>query len=131
MRLLLDTHIWIWSVLEPQRLSPGLSQILGCHDHEKWLSPVSAWELGLLIEKGRFRSPWSAAAWIEKARQQVGWREAPFTYDVAFQAIATPLSWRDPADRLLVATARWYGLTLVTADRKLLAANACALLPNR
>lgn len=59
------------------------------------------------------------------------WREAPFTTEVALEAASFGLPHRDPSDRLLVATARWYGLTLVTADAMLLSANACALLPNR
>ncbi|MGH9476372.1 MAG: type II toxin-antitoxin system VapC family toxin [Terriglobales bacterium] len=108
-----------------------LSQVLADVGNEVWLSPISIWQLVLLIEGRRFPSPWAAPAWVEMARQRAVGREAAFTPDVVLEAARGPLACRNPAHRLLTATARWYGLTLVTADRRLLAAQSCALLPNR
>ena len=53
MRLLLDTHIWVWSLLDPSRLSRRVRAELESPDNELWLSPISAWELLVLIEKSR------------------------------------------------------------------------------
>ncbi|MGH9413075.1 MAG: type II toxin-antitoxin system VapC family toxin [Terriglobales bacterium] len=131
MKLLLDTHIWIWSVSEWHRLARQVQQQLLDPECEKWLSPISTWELILLTEKQRFSSPLSPAAWIERARSYVNWHEAPLTAEVALEAATVKLSYRDPSDRLLLATARWYGLKLVTADERLLAHGGAAVLPNR
>jgi PIN domain nuclease of toxin-antitoxin system len=51
MKLLLDTHIWLWSILEPGRLKPRLAGALDNPENEKWLSPISVWELSILVEK--------------------------------------------------------------------------------
>ena len=53
MKLLLDTHIWLWTLLEPERLPPELADHLRDAGHELWLSPISVWEAILLAEKGR------------------------------------------------------------------------------
>ena len=55
MKLLLDTHIWVWSLSEPSRLSPGVTRALDSKSSELWLSPISLWELGILVEKGTDR----------------------------------------------------------------------------
>lgn len=53
MKLLLDTHIWLWSLLAPSNLAPAVSAALESPDSEIWLSPISAWEALLLVERGR------------------------------------------------------------------------------
>ena len=64
MILLLDTHIWLWNSLEPDRLSPRVAKELDNLENEIWLSPVSIWELRLLHNKGRLRLIPDAASWI-------------------------------------------------------------------
>ena len=116
MKLLLDTHVWIWALLEPVRLPARVSRELISPQNERWLSPMSVWEVLLLCEKNRLAlrpDPWS---WIHSALLI----EAPFDYSVAQEAGRVKLTHRDPVDRFLVATARVYGLTLVTADERLL-----------
>ena len=53
MKLLLDTHIWIWSLLEPELLVPGVRAELRSPENELWLSPISIWEAMILLERGR------------------------------------------------------------------------------
>ena len=53
MNFLLDTHIWLWSLLEPERLSRGVASALAARGARRWLSPLSVWEALLLIERGR------------------------------------------------------------------------------
>ena len=53
MKLLLDTHVWIWSLIEPARLTSGVRSAFESDDNELWLSPISTWETLLLIERGR------------------------------------------------------------------------------
>jgi PIN domain nuclease of toxin-antitoxin system len=129
LRLLLDTHIWVWSVLEPHRLSRKVARALQSSSNEIWLSPISAWELVLLVEKQRIRLDTHIEAWLPRAH--TGLREALLSHDVAAAATDVNVPHGDPIDRLLVATARVLHLTLVTADEKLIAAKQVPTLANR
>ena len=129
MRLLLDTHIWLWSLREPQRLSRRIARELDNPENELWLSPVSTWESLLLYAKGRIEIPEDMAEWLALATQNL--REAPLTHEIALAAHQLPSSHPDPADRFLAATAQVLGLTLVTADTRLLGLGEIRTLANR
>ena len=131
MKLLLDTHIWLWSLLEPRHLTDPVTAALGDAANELWLSPISTWELLVLTEKGRVVLDMEATAWVRRVFREVRFREAPLTHEVALRSLAMDLPHRDPADRFLGATASVYGLTLVTADGRLLGSKMYAVLPNR
>lgn len=131
MRLLLDTHIWIWSVLEPHRLSARVRRAMSSSTNELWLSPISTWELAWLVEKKRIELDTHFEAWLPRALASAAFREALLTHDIAAAVRDVRLPHRDPADRLLVATARVLHLTLVTADESLIAAKQVAILANR
>ena len=131
MKLLLDTHIWLWSVLEPARISRRVAKVLGNPANELWLSPISTWEILDLCRKGRIVLKPDAAAWIAAAHSQVPFKEAPLTHEVALETERIVLPHRDPADRFLAATAKIYGLTLVTADENLLGGSGYLVLANR
>jgi PIN domain nuclease of toxin-antitoxin system len=130
VRLLLDTHIWVWSQLEPDRLSRNVRTALEDPEAELWLSPISVWELLLLIERGRVTVRGDAGRWVQDALRVSPLREAPLTHAVALESRRVTLPHQDPADRFLVATARLLDLALVTADARLLKASPCTLLAN-
>ena len=129
MKLLLDTHIWIWSLAEPRRLSRRVHKELTDTNNELWLSPVSTWEALLLHAKGRIELPGNLARWIAGATGLM--REAPLTHEIVVATHELALSHQDPADRFLAATASVLGLTLVTADQRLLGLGSIATLANR
>ena len=129
MRLLLDTHIWLWSLAEPKRLSRRVQNELRDGNNELWLSPVSTWEALLLHVKGRIRLHGSLREWVANATMHL--REAPLTHEIIVAAQELPLPHQDPADRFLAATAETLGLTLVTADDRLLGLGKIATLANR
>ena len=129
MRLLLDTHIWIWSLKQPDRLSPRVRHELEDTGNELWVSPVSSWEVMLLHAKGRVQLRGNLRDWLAKATERM--REAPLTHEIVLAAQELPLAHRDPADRFLAATAGVLGLTLVTADERLLGLGQIATLANR
>jgi PIN domain nuclease of toxin-antitoxin system len=129
LKLLLDTHIWLWSLLQPERLGRRLRSEIRSGNHELWLSPVSAWEALLLNQKGRIRLEADLAAWLGDATAHL--QEAPLTHEIVLAAHQLTLSHRDPADRFLAATAQVLGLTLVTADERLLGLGEIHTMANR
>ncbi len=129
MKLLLDTHIWIWSLVEWNRLSRRVQHELKNQDNELWLSPVSTWEVLFWHAKGRIQLEGSAREWVSSATTH--FREAPLTHEIVAAAQELPLSHQDPADRFLAATAGVLGLTPVTADHRLLGLGTIATLANR
>jgi PIN domain nuclease of toxin-antitoxin system len=131
LKLLLDTHVWIWSVGDAARLKRSVLRVLEDPANEKWFSPISVWELMLLIEKGRVGLDSSLEEWVARAMKEAPLREAPLTAEVVLATSKIRLPHRNPADAFLVATAKVFDLTLVTADVRLLAAKGISHLPNR
>ena len=131
MKLLLDTHIWLWSLLEPAKLSRRVASALEKDTNELWLSPISVWEVLQLTERGRIVLDQDPGEWVLKARMAAPFAEAPLTTEVALATRGLALRHRDPADAFLAATAKVFGLTLVTADRRLLAVPGIHTFPNR
>lgn len=131
MKLLLDTHIWLWSTLEPERLSRRVDKALADPANELWLSPISVGELIVLLRKGRLTLPNDLAAWVAKTIQDLQLTEAPFTVDVALAIASINFPHGDPADHFLTATAKVFDLTLVTADEHLINLPGIHVLSNR
>jgi len=116
-------------VAEPRRLSLRIQRELHDPGNELWLSPISVWEALLLHAKGRIQIATDVREWTDHAIANL--HEAPLTYEIAIAAHNLALADRDPADRFLAATAEVLGLTLVTADVKLLGLGTIATLANR
>jgi len=131
MKLLLDTHIWFWSLVEPARLSSRVARHLADPENELWLSPISVWELIVLAEKGRVRLDSEPAVWVRDALRRVSVKEAAMNYEIAVESRNVDLPHQDPADRFLAATARVYELTLVTQDERLLGVSGITSVSNR
>jgi len=129
LRLLLDTHIWLWSLQDPKRLGKRVRRELRNPANELWLSPISTWEALVLHAKGRIRLQGNLGEWVALATAPL--REAPLTHEIVLAARELSLAHPDPADRFLAATANVLDLTLVTADRKLLGLGEIATLANR
>lgn len=128
MKLLLDTHIWLWTIHDPGRLGKRLLRELRNEENELWLSPISSWEALTLHAKGRVNLGNDLDDWISRAT--AGTREAPLTQEIAFAASQLPLH-QDPADRFLAATAQVLNLVLATADQRLLGLGDIRTLANR
>ncbi|MDB4980490.1 MAG: twitching motility protein PilT [Myxococcales bacterium] len=120
MKLLLDTHVWLWALLEPARLKRDVAAQLGAESNEKWLSPISIWETLLLAERGRMKLTPDPETWVRAQLGRAPVRQVALDHEVAIESRNLRVSHQDPADRFLAATARVHGLTLVTADQRLL-----------
>ena len=130
MKLLLDTHIWVWSLGERDRIRGRARDALESAENERWLSPISVWEAIHLLEKGRISFVRDASSMIREAIRLSRVQEAALTHEIAMESRRLPRFHGDPADRFLVATARVMKLTLITADRKILESGVCAAIPN-
>lgn len=131
MRLLLDTHIWIWGNLEPHRITSEVARQLTNPQNDQFLSAVSIWEAIVLLEKRRLRLDRGFGEWFKNSKEVMNLFELAITWEVAHELRFTLLGHRDPADRFLVATAKVYDLTLVTADERLMHVPGIRVLPNR
>ena len=131
MKLLLDTHIWLWSVLDPSKLNERVSLLLRDRSSDLWLSPISLWELAVLCERGRIELHGGLWRWIDEARRSAPIREAPLTGEIVRAMDRIELPHRDPADRFLAATAVALDLRLVTSDTRLLAGRGYQVISNR
>jgi PIN domain nuclease of toxin-antitoxin system len=129
LKILLDTHIWLWTIYDPEKIGRNLRQELKSGENERWLSPISTWEALVLASRGRIRFHEELGAWVEQATSP--FREAPITHEIMLEAQRVALPQRDPADRFLAATAKVLGLTLATADSKLLGLGEISTLANR
>jgi len=112
MRLLIDTHILVWIVLNDRRLSAAQRNALEDGDNTLVLSAASAYELTQLQLRGRspVREP------LADLQRLVGFEEADLPFDIWREVALLPDIHRDPIDRMLVAHARLEGMTLVTGD---------------
>lgn len=128
MKFLLDTHIWIWLLQSPEHLGSRTRQELANKANELWVSPVSTWEAWMLHRKKRVALSPEFLTWLRQSAP--GFHQAPFTHEIVLAAEQLNLH-ADPADRFLAATAQVLGLTLVTADRRLLGLGNIQALANR
>ena len=129
MKLLLDTHVILWSAAEPEKLPSKIAEELEKKLNELWFSPISVWEILLLAEKRRVVIKADHEKSIRKMFKKLPFREAAINQEVAIQSRKINLPHQDPADRFLAATAIVYDLTLVTADRRLIDAKGFSVLP--
>lgn len=121
--ILLDTHTLVWFATGDQRLGHSVRAIIeACNtDQPFFVSAITAWELAMLVAKGRLDLGKSAREWFEQASKTPAWRTLPLDAEAAIEAVNLPGDLHgDPADRFLVAAARVHDLTLVTADWSIL-----------
>jgi PIN domain nuclease of toxin-antitoxin system len=120
MKILLDTHIWLWYCLGNPKLNSSMRNAIENLDNELWLSPISIWEALLLAEKGRIVLPPEPRSWVRSVLQQLELREASLNHEIALLSRQIACPHQDPADRFLAATAVYYNLQLATMDQNLI-----------
>jgi PIN domain nuclease of toxin-antitoxin system len=121
--LLLDTCAVIW-ITEDEPIAADAAAVMNdahANDWGVYVSPITAWEVGLLASRGRLRSPITPRRWFQLLLDVPTVRLADMSTDILIASSFLPGSPpRDPADRIIVATAREFGFRLVTRDRVLL-----------
>lgn len=116
---LLDTHIWVWYLLGSERLPVVTRAAIDDAQGALWLSAISAWEVAMLHERGRLDLEGGPRRWVERALDRFPLSEAPVTREIALRSHEVMVEHRDPADRMLAATALVHDLTLITVDERL------------
>ncbi len=121
MSILLDFHVWIWSQESPQTLGPTAREVIANEENGLFVSPVSSLELARLAWGGRLTLAGRLQNWVADSMNALLAETAMFTHEVALAAYDLPGEFhRDPADRVLVATAMVNDLTLASADERIL-----------
>lgn len=122
-KLLLDTHVWIWSMIGSSILKKSFHSIFekALKAHNIFISPMSIWEMGMLVEKKRIEIDMDVLDWIEQALDIPGINLSAITPRIAiYSTRLIGKAHGDPVDRLLIATAAEKNAVLVTCDRKIL-----------
>lgn len=120
--IVLDTHIWVWWVHgSPDLPAPLRVRLEAAPPGRLAASAISCWEVGKLVEKGRLELPCPVREWLEQSLGPSGVALLPITPAVAADSTGLPGDFhRDPADQMIVATARVHGWEVMTVDRKIL-----------
>ncbi|MBV8531933.1 MAG: type II toxin-antitoxin system VapC family toxin [Candidatus Eremiobacteraeota bacterium] len=119
MRLLIDTHVFLWLESEPERLRRATGRIVEDPENELYLSAVSGWEIAIKHAIGKLRLPVDPPVYVPTRLARGGFQELDLTMQHALAVCGLPLYHDDPFDRLLVAQAQVEGLTLVTVDEQM------------
>jgi len=121
VRLLLDTHVWLWAATHPENLGKRTRAVLVDRKTDRLVSTASVLEIARLNASGQVVLSMPAARWIDESSKILILDHLPITTDIAIEAYSLPAPFhRDPADRLLVATARIHNLVVITADERIL-----------
>lgn len=115
--LLLDTCAFVWLVGDQARLSPAGRQAIQAHGKALYLSPISAWEVAVKARKGQIVLSKPAGTWIARGMSKHGLNELPVDTTIAVFSAELPPIHKDPADRIIVATALMHSLEILTPDR--------------
>ena len=116
MRLLLDTHTFLWAIAEPRKLSARAATALRGRAHELYLSTASVWEMAIKRSIGKLEADVPLRDLIERAREKIQLRILDVSTDRGLSVEDLPFHHKDPFDRLLIAPALWKEMTIVGAD---------------
>ena len=121
--ILLDTHVWIWLLSNPEFLSAKAAEKIqtAMGDNDVSVSSISVWEIAMLVKKKRLKLTMSVKEWISISEKLPFLNFLPVDNTIAFQSVNLPVPFHDdPADRIIVATSICLGLPLITKDKRIL-----------
>lgn len=120
--IILDTHIWVWWVHDDTRLTKTQLEVIEANEADViGISAISLWEVAKLVERKRLILPCATNEWFEQALSYPGVRVVELTPEIVIESTQLPGEFhRDPADQIIVATARVHDCALVTSDEKII-----------
>ena len=119
--ILLDTHIWVWWVHRDEHLPERITSYLQRHEQATLgVSAISCWEVAKLVERGRLRLPMPTGDWLHAALSYPGIRLLDLSPDISAESCSLPGDFHaDPADQIIVATARHHRVGLIALDERI------------
>ena len=118
MRVLVDTHTFLWALLKDHRLSATAKQVLTSKEHELYFSLVSLWEIAVKMKIGKLNTVGSSVTYIRDEMAEYGMELLPIRYEHILELERLPLHHSEPFDRLLIAQAIAESLPILTHDEK-------------
>ena len=120
--ILLDTHTWIWAHSTTKLLSDNVKNLIKkTQTDQRAIASISIWEFAMMVAKGRINVKIDPKRWLDNAIGSSGLQVIELTSEIAVESCNLPGDFhKDPADRIIVATARTHNLTLLTKDRKII-----------
>ena len=120
--ILLDTHTWVWSHSATKLLSDDVKkQIKKTTPDQRAIASISIWEFAMMVFKGRINVKIDPKLWLDSAIKKSGLKVIDLSPEIAIESCNLPGDFHnDPADQIIVATARIHNLTLLTKDKKIL-----------
>ena len=121
MRLLLDTHVFLWAAAEPERIAPTVRALITDGANEVFVSAAVAWEIAIKHALGKLTLPIAPAVYVPARLATLGFIELPISAAHALAISGLPNHHNDPFDRIMIAQAQVEGMTFVSADQDALA----------
>ena len=121
--IVLDTHAWIWWLADPEKLSPNAAAAIerSCKGAGIYVSSISAWEIAMLVNRGRLELTMNVSDWITLAESLPYLHSVPINNRIAVMSVELQdYNHTDPADRIIIATAMSLNAQLITKDDKIL-----------
>lgn len=131
--IILDTHIWVWWIHADKQLLPPIADFIKSEEQNGLgVSAISCWEIAKLVERGRLQLPIPIDEWMSKALNYPGILLLPLSPAISIESTRLPGSFhKDPADQIIVATARVYGCGLVTMDQAIRSYPDVVIVPSQ
>lgn len=117
MRVLLDTHCWLWMLAESHRIPDETRALIADTETDVWVSAASAWEIAIKVGLGKLHLPEEPASFVPSRLISSGCQPLAITMEHAIRAGALPTWHRDPFDRMLIAQAQVLGVPICSRDR--------------
>ena len=121
--IMLDTHAWVWFISNPELFSRSAKKAVNSamKNNEIYISSISAWEVALLVAKGRLKLTMDVYEWIAQSERLPFFNFIPVDNSVAIKSVNLPKPiHNDPADRIIIATTLTLGVSLITKDERIL-----------
>jgi PIN domain nuclease of toxin-antitoxin system len=120
VRLLLDTHVFLWVTLTPLRLSAAAREAIADRANEVYVSAAAMWEIVMKFPSGKLQLPMDPGNYVPSRMAAMGFASLPVTQVHVLAVSSLPATHKDPFDRIMIAQAQIEGLTFVTRDATLL-----------
>lgn len=119
MKLLLDTHCWLWWFADDPRLGARARELIGDGENEVFLSAASSWEIAIKTSLEKLKLPEPPAQYVPSRLAAQGMQGLPIEHVHALEVASLPQHHHDPFDRMIIAQALIEGMAVVTADEKI------------